>query len=159
MCTKPLCTTERLIVLAAFYVACNTGSIIVGYGSMTSYATTLDHTERPAAHAKYGLVVFNRLTNIVFSILWLLCLSISYLSGLRWIFIYFLVHLNTTILSQVAEIFKNSFLSSSPNIYTEDEPTMASILMSIYIYYTTVQALEAEAAKKNAQQMYTSTYQ
>ncbi|XP_072143142.1 uncharacterized protein [Dermacentor andersoni] len=143
--------------------ACNTGSIIVGYGSMTSYAATLDHTERPAVHAKYGLVVFNRLTNIIFCLFWLLCHSISYISGLRWIFVYFLVHFNTTILSQVAEIFKDLFLDA--HYSAEVVPIYvwifleAAILLSIYSYYTTVQELEAEAAKKNAQQVYTSTYQ
>lgn len=176
MSATTTCTTESLIVLAAFYVACNTGSIIIGYGSMASYTATLDHTERPAVQAMYGLVVFNRLANIIVCLFWLLFLSISYISGLRWIFIYFLVHFNTTILSQIAEVVKDTFLAPPPQTYTEDEVTTdtysaevvpiyvwlfleAAILVSIYTYYTRIQELEAEAAKKNAQQMYTSTFQ
>lgn len=162
MSTKSTCTTESLIVLASFYVACNTGSIIMGYGSMVTYTATLDHTERPAVQAMYGLVVVNRLMNIVACLFWLLCLSMGYTSGLRWIFIYFLVHFNTTILSMIAHTFKDLFLASYS---AEVVPTYIWIILeivilySIYTYYSKLQELEAEAAKKVQAQAYASTIQ
>ncbi|XP_077535647.1 uncharacterized protein LOC144147398 isoform X1 [Haemaphysalis longicornis] len=176
MSTRSTCTTESLIVLASFYVACNTGSIIMGYGSMVSYTATLDHTERPAVHAMYGLVVANRLMNIVACLVWLLCLSMGYTSGLRWIFIYFLVHFNTTILSMIAHLFKDVILAPRSHYYTEDEVDTASysaevvptyiwiileivILYSIYTYYSKLQELEAEASKKVQQPVFASSIQ
>ncbi|XP_077535648.1 uncharacterized protein LOC144147398 isoform X2 [Haemaphysalis longicornis] len=162
MSTRSTCTTESLIVLASFYVACNTGSIIMGYGSMVSYTATLDHTERPAVHAMYGLVVANRLMNIVACLVWLLCLSMGYTSGLRWIFIYFLVHFNTTILSMIAHLFKDVILASYS---AEVVPTYIWIILeivilySIYTYYSKLQELEAEASKKVQQPVFASSIQ
>lgn len=159
------------MVLAGLYAAVNGVSVIPNYISTRNYAMTLDHTDRTQVYVLFDLTAASLVMNIAVSLFWIYCLRRRYIAGLKWVFIYFLVHLNTTILASLIRTIKDlivgrptpSYVVGKVDLPSDPVPVLVWILIeaflvsTLYMYYMGLYNAQQELQKKVLDPVFSET--